>query len=1377
MWVAPGGNALFATMTYVLVVCVVSFLFVGFSTSSPISRWFVNETGRTLPPPHDYSRYFASLQRALDFLAVANKTNVTIVLAAGEHGLHSKVDITGANGITIVSEGGDRGTADICVITAHNRTVTDPQTPIVGFSASHNIVLSNLKIEMLTQGTMFVFKGCVGVTVKDCRFTTLFSLGTVLFFVNTIQLRASGCIFRFDVPTVDTSMPRKTGNVTLFYFLINDTETAVVNNDQLAMSMSNCRFESRSSSDALETAGYRDIGGHRLSPLQQEALLVVLIYGSNVRGLRVTVSHCYVSGLLFGLAVPIALVVDEGASRNSITISNSQVTDNSCLSGCGILVWFVNKAAGNGITISDTVFTNNTAEVEGGAIFVLLENAGEGNVLAIDRCDFANNKADTLFGGGASAMIYSNRDPDRSGSAGTFQKENKIEFKNCTFRNNIADRAAIYTKDTEITFSGNCDFVNNSGGAIYAYRSKVTIRGGHHTFINNTGAIYGGAISLQRWSSIAFLDVESVRFVDNVAKVFGGAIWADQTSSSESYIELLNDISGITTSVGCFIELNSSLQFNYGNSNSSAKIHFYNNSAPLGGRDVYAATFRLCSNDAVSPANLSVGNNTYPISSSPYLMTFESASCKCIKDNSINGSMPEIFNAGQCNRRAVAKRVNASADLASLSESLHCWKTTASFIYSRAFPSRQNSSLYLPDSFLYEYMYVPFATCILGHYLELGRSAVQEYLVCSAPVQPSSLTLCPAPGETFSLRLNSWNEFLNLSTTVATITVLHISRAPSMPPEALLRHSGTEYKMDDGPSFDLRYAINDLSLAGPVNASGYLRVEWPSYLRGLFCELFIPFNLSSCHPGFNNPEVNMQREWAAWYISQAETRPVSEAKASSRMVCSCSRQPGLTCREDGKTVEVMNDYWAGYVKGSELVTHQCVGHCAKETFKPSSNPSTWLFDRDKPNKHCAPFRSGVLCGRCRANYSETPATTACQHCEDSWVSGLVGTLCYIVIGGILFIFLSMKFHLLSSQYVEAWIFYEQVAVLLVRPEEEYSFLSSVTHSSFDVLAFCVHPHLTELDRLLVDAVPSLYLIFLVAIVFAASYARPFSKYIQRAEVTNTFLLVVIVAYAPLATAACFWLSCSVRVGGDVRLFADPTEICFSDNHLPYAIASIILLTAFLIPLPGLLVYAVRGKNSARTGWFYRLAKLCTGRYKESRQWWIGVTLWRRLFLTGVAAVVPSLLETRQVVLFVATLLLFFLSALSEPYKSKNANRFEIVLLANMCLLAALSINEPDRLSTGKQTVLPLLLAAIVGWPTVGIISIAIYKNRDSLKRLYRWFERKFRPESSKMKSSKSSSSSIVSNAESTKMKHFNPDKSAGLRDPLLLDFDLDEDLF
>ena len=115
--------------------------------------------------------------------------------------------------------------------------------------------------------------------------------------------------------------------------------------------------------------------------------------------------------------------------------------------------------------------------------------------------------------------------------------------------------------------------------------------------------------------------------------------------------------------------------------------------------------------------------------------------------------------------------------------SLQCWKKTASLIYSRAFPSK-NSSLYLPDSFLYEYMWVPFGTCILGTQLELGRAVhsgidYQDYRICSAPVQPSSITLCPAPGETFSLRLNSWDEFLNRSPTVAIISVCIIINTPS----------------------------------------------------------------------------------------------------------------------------------------------------------------------------------------------------------------------------------------------------------------------------------------------------------------------------------------------------------------------------------------------------------------------------------------------------------------------------------------------------------------------------------------------------------------------------------------------------------------------
>ena len=429
----------------------------------------VNETERTLSPPHNYSRHMDSLQQALAVLA--NKSiadNVTIVLAAGEHRLDSKVVINGSKRITIVSEDGDRGKARINASAANGTTVTEPPTAIVSFVSSSHVLLSNLTVEMLTEGTVFDFIGCVGVTVRNCQFTTRFSVSTALNFTNTVQLNASGCVFLFDVPVVDKDADaatplRKTKNATLFFFVIvNDSETPF-NSDldttgQLAMSMSNCRFMSKSKNDALEMAGYGGIGEYRSSPLQQEALLVVLIYGPNAQGLNVNISHCYVSGLLFGLAVPIALVIENGASGNSITLTNSQITDNICISGCGILVWFSNQAAGNVITVSDTVFTNNTAEVEGGAIFALLEDVNgvdNGNVLSIDRCNFVNNRADTLFGGGSSVMIYSNRELGRSGAAGTFQEESRVEFSNCIFENNTAERAAVYTKDTDVTFAGN----------------------------------------------------------------------------------------------------------------------------------------------------------------------------------------------------------------------------------------------------------------------------------------------------------------------------------------------------------------------------------------------------------------------------------------------------------------------------------------------------------------------------------------------------------------------------------------------------------------------------------------------------------------------------------------------------------------------------------------------------------------------------------------------------------------------------------------------------------------------------------------------------------------------------------------------------------
>lgn len=106
--------------------------------------------------------------------------------------------------------------------------------------------------------------------------------------------------------------------------------------------------------------------------------------------------------------------------------------------------------------------------------------------------------------------------------------------------------------------------------------------------------------------------------------------------------------------------------------------------------------------------------------------------------------------------------------------SLECWRKSLSFVVSGAFSSG-NPYLYMPDSFLFKYLWVPFSTCIFdgsrGLGIDFTSSLLGNYPICLAPVQPSSIILNPAPGEKFNLTLNGWDEFLQPAATVATITV------------------------------------------------------------------------------------------------------------------------------------------------------------------------------------------------------------------------------------------------------------------------------------------------------------------------------------------------------------------------------------------------------------------------------------------------------------------------------------------------------------------------------------------------------------------------------------------------------------------------------
>ena len=182
---------------------------------------------------------------------------------------------------------------------------------------------------------------------------------------------------------------------------------------------------------------------------------------------------------------------------------------------CGESTFIANSASnhGGGFTVvhstlylnGSTTIQNNSA-ASGGGMYI-----GDSTVDSDGSNCFINNMA-TSEGGGVYArgcvMIYSG-------------KEKFVE--------NTADRkgAAIYTSSTALVVEGSSSFLNNSaeyGGGIYCESSSLAFVHNRSCHLSNT-ALRGGALYFDLYSNFSLYQTAQVRFQDNHAVQFGGAIY------------------------------------------------------------------------------------------------------------------------------------------------------------------------------------------------------------------------------------------------------------------------------------------------------------------------------------------------------------------------------------------------------------------------------------------------------------------------------------------------------------------------------------------------------------------------------------------------------------------------------------------------------------------------------------------------------------------------------------------------------------------------------------------------------------------------------------------------------------------------------------
>jgi predicted outer membrane repeat protein len=212
-----------------------------------------------------------------------------------------------------------------------------------------------------------------------------------------------------------------------------------------------------------------------------------------------------------------------------VTISGSTFTGNRAGSEGGAI--FVNNAAGgDGVTVSDSVFTGNS-EAEGAAISV--NGAASSAIITVTDSEFVDNDgmygAITIDNGSVELTnVLMDGNNNTTGEGGAVYAEENLNVTNSEFTNNSSADAtggAIYNWGDTIVigslFSGNV--ADDDGGAIHNVEGSLVVTSSQ--FTNNSSGegegdlLGGGAIAVETCDEVS---VSGSTFRNNTAGDEGG---------------------------------------------------------------------------------------------------------------------------------------------------------------------------------------------------------------------------------------------------------------------------------------------------------------------------------------------------------------------------------------------------------------------------------------------------------------------------------------------------------------------------------------------------------------------------------------------------------------------------------------------------------------------------------------------------------------------------------------------------------------------------------------------------------------------------------------------------------------------------------------
>ena len=431
------------------------------------------------------------------------------------------------------------------------------------------------------------------------------------------------------------------------------------------------------------------------------------------------------------------------------------------------------------------------------------------------------------------------------------------------------------------------------------------------------------------------------------------------------------------------------------------------------------------------------------------------------------------------------------------------------------------------------------------------------------------------------------------------------------------------------------------------------------------------------------------------------------SKDNSACVCECDKQDKTfatliqECDSSSESVLRKGRFWITYLNDSDDSSspYFIYPYCPLDYCQPLTNPiSVNLNQPNGSDAQCANNRSGLLCGRCRPDYSLSLGSSSCMKCDKRWYGLFVGIIITAIIAGIILVIVLLMLNItVAVGSLNSIIFYANIIYV------NRSIYFSTSHSA-PVKVFiswlnleigidtCFYNGMDTYAKTLIQLVFPIYMIFLVIVViWVSSRSIKLSNQLGRRNPVATLATLILLSYTKLLETVIASLSfVSLRYPNGttvVKWLPDASVEYGTGKHVALICVAISILVAGL--LYTIIIFSwqwlLHCHKSVLLKWtrnlkFHSFISTYHTPHTAKHRYWTGMLLLIRVIvylISAFSASVDPRIALLATIVTISCLLTYKAMFMIRVYKNWVLNVFESYVYFNIVMFSSIALYTFD----------------------------------------------------------------------------------------------------